>query len=187
MAFKTLKQRKIRTINPDLAKYRERFGCNDITQDHLLQARKALIWRELPNNVLDYKLSIFFGRMKFNAQLSHFTAVSRHCQKCYDRYGSLVDETFAHGSYDCPVLKKMMDQTLWVFGLGTYNNSTAKDLLVWHYYLKQESRERNHGNEAFHKLVMMCIMAHVLYKRSLNQNPTIYLAVDSVCNIIFNI
>ena len=81
VAFKSLKQRKIRTINPDLAKYRERFGCNDITQEHLLLARKALLWRELPNDVLDYNLSIFFGRMKFNAQLSHFTAFSRHCQK----------------------------------------------------------------------------------------------------------
>ena len=58
---------------------------------------------------------------------------------------------------------------------------------MWHYYLKQGSRERNHGNEAFHKLVTMCTMAHVLYKRSLNQNPTIYSAVDSVCNILFNI
>ena len=117
-----------------------------------------MLWRELPNDVLDYNLSIFFGRMKFDAQFSHFTAVSRHCQKCYDRYGSLVDKTFAHGSYDCPVLKKLMDQTLWVFGLGHYNNSTAKDLLVWHYYLKEGSRERN-------------------------QNP----AVDSVCNILFHI
>ena len=41
-----------------------------------------------------------------------------------------------------------MDQTLWVFGLGTNNNSTAKDLLVWHYYFKKGSKERNHGNEA---------------------------------------
>ena len=69
---------------------------------------------------------------------------------------------------------------MWVFGLGTYNNSTAKDLLVWHYYLKQGSRERNHGNEAFHKLFSLCTMVHVLYERSLNQNPTIYSAVDSV-------
>ena len=113
----------------------------------------------MPNDVLDYNISIFFGRMKFNAQLSHFTAISRHCQKCYKRYGSVVDETFSHGSYDCPVLKKLMDQTLWVFGLGTNNNSTAKDLLVWHYYFKNESKERNHGYEAFHKLVKMCTMA----------------------------
>ena len=80
-----------------------------------------------------------------------------------------------------------MDQTLWVFGLGTYNNATAKDLLVWHYYFKNGSRERNHGSEAFHKLVTMCTMAHILYKRSLNQNSTIYSIVDSVCNIISNI
>ena len=65
MALKTLKQRNIKTINPDLEKYRTRFGCNDITQEHLLQARKALLFRELPNDVLDYILSIFFGRMKF--------------------------------------------------------------------------------------------------------------------------
>ena len=104
--------------------------------------------------------------MKFNAQLSHFTAVSRHCQKCFNRYGSFVDETFAHGSYECPVLKNLMDKTLWVFGLGNFNNPTAKDLLVWHYYLKDGSHERNHGREAFHKVVTMCAMAHVLYKRS---------------------
>ena len=124
MAFKSLKQQKIRTINPDLVKYRERFGCNDITQDHLLQARKALLWRELPNDVLDYNLSIFFGRMKFNAQLSHFTAVSRYCQKCFDKNGSYVDETFVKGSYECPVLKNLMDKTLWVFGLNNFNNPT---------------------------------------------------------------
>ena len=80
-----------------------------------------------------------------------------------------------------------MDQTLWVFGLGTNNNSTAKDLLVWHYYFKNGSKERNHGNEAFHKLVTMCTMAHILYKRSLNQNPNIYSIVDSVCKIFHNI
>ena len=80
-----------------------------------------------------------------------------------------------------------MDKTLWVFGLGNFNNPTAKDLLVLHYYLKDGSLERNHGREAFHKVVTMCAMAHVLYKRSLNQNPTIYSIVDSVCNILFNI
>ena len=77
VVLKSLNQWKIRTINPDQAKYRERFGCNDITQEHILLAIKALLWRELPNDVLDYNLSIFFGRMKFNAQLSNFTAVSR--------------------------------------------------------------------------------------------------------------
>ena len=98
MDLESLIQRIVITDKLDLDKYRARFGCNDITQDHLLQARKALLWRTLPNDVLDYNLSIFFGKMKFNAQLSNFTNVERHCQKCFDSFGIRVDEDFAHGS-----------------------------------------------------------------------------------------
>ena len=115
--------------------------------------------------------------MKFNAQLSKFINVDRHCQKCFDSFGIKVDETFAHGSYECPVLKSLIDKTLWVFGLNDFNNSTAKDLLLWHYYFKDGSCKRDHGREAFLKLVSMCSMAHILWKRSQNQNPTIYSTV----------
>ena len=54
MALKSLKQRKIITVKSDLDKYRARFGCNDITQDHLLQARKSMHWRISPNDAFDY-------------------------------------------------------------------------------------------------------------------------------------
>ena len=93
--------------------------------------------------------------MKFNAQLSKFTNVDRHCQKCFDSFGTKVDETFAHGSYECPVLKSLIDKTLWVFGLNDFNNSAAIDLLVRHYYIKKWTHEQNHGCEAFLKIVTM--------------------------------
>ena len=81
---------------------------------------------------------------------------------------------------------------IWLFALSLV--SVYKRLTLWRLSLLKfllfetsSSHERNHGHEAFHKLVTMCTVAHVLYKRSLNQNPTNYSAVDSVCNILFNI
>ena len=48
------------------------------------------------------------GKMKLNAQLSNFTNVERHCQKCFDSFGIKVDEDFVHGYNSWPILKNCL-------------------------------------------------------------------------------
>ena len=82
----------------------------------------------------------------------------------------------------CPVLKKLIDSVLWVFNLQDFDNPTAHDILVWHYYFQQSSQERDHGCETFLKLLTMCSMGHVLWKKTQSQTPSVYCTVELVCN-----
>ena len=40
---------------------------------NILEARRALHWRELGNEILDTNLGLFYGKTKFAAQLSNFS------------------------------------------------------------------------------------------------------------------
>ena len=84
---------------------KSRFGCNDTDTDDILNARRALHWHELGNEILDTNLRLFYGKTKFAAQLSNFVGGNRYCASCKAKYGITVDETFLHGCYNYPNFK----------------------------------------------------------------------------------
>ena len=64
-ALKTVKKGQKLNIEAE----KSRFGCNDTDSDDILEARRALHWRELGNKILDTNLRLFYGKTKFAAQL----------------------------------------------------------------------------------------------------------------------
>ena len=74
-ALKTIKKDQ----KLDIETEKSRFDCPNIEKDDVLEARKALHWLELGNEVLDSNLRLFYGKTKFAAQLSNFAGGSRYC------------------------------------------------------------------------------------------------------------
>ena len=113
---------------------KSRFGCNDTDTDDILNARRALHWQEIGNKILDSNLRLFYGKTKFAAQLSNFAGGDRHCTSCKAKYGITVDETFLHGCYNCPDVKKYYRRVAEIFGFHEVDTLTPKDTFVWRRY-----------------------------------------------------
>ena len=111
-ALKTVK--KGQKINIEAEK--SRFGCKDTDSDDILDARRALHWHELGNEILDTNLRLFYGKTKFAAQLSNFVGGNSYCTSCKAKYGTTVDETFLHGCYNCPNVNKYYRRVVEIFG-----------------------------------------------------------------------
>ena len=77
------------------------------------------------------------GKEKFAAQLSNFAGGDRHCTSCKAKYGNTVDETFLHGCYDCPDVKKYYRRVAEIFGFREVDTLTPKDTFVWKRYYKR--------------------------------------------------
>ena len=103
---------------------KSRFGCQDTDTEIILNARRALHWHEIKNEILDSNWKLFYGKTQFAVQLSNFAGGDRHCTSCKAKYGITVDETFIPGCYDCPDVKKYYRRVVEIFGFHEVDTFT---------------------------------------------------------------
>ena len=51
---------------------KSRFGCDNNDTEIILDARKALHWKEISNETRDANIRLYYGKTMFAAQVSNF-------------------------------------------------------------------------------------------------------------------
>ena len=164
---------------------KSRFGCQDTDTEIILNARRALHWQEINNQILDSNLKLFYGKTKFAAQLSNFVGGNRHCTSCLVKYGKSVDETFIHGCYDCPDVKKHYRRVAEIFGFSDVDTLTPKDTFVWKRYYKR-GLERDFDKEIYFKFINLHVYAELTKSKKYGNQPTISNLCNTICGAILN-
>merc|ERR1711936_753355 len=131
---------------------KSRFGCDNNDTEIVLNARKALHWKELSNETRDANIRLYYGKTMFAAQVSNFAVADRSCSRCKVEDGVTIDETFKHGCYDCPHVKKHFRRVTRIFGFSNTNHLTAKDTFVWKRFFNihtyaELSKSKKYGNQ----------------------------------------
>ena len=164
---------------------KSRFGCNNNDTDIILDARKSLHWKEISNETRDANIRLYYGKTMFAAQVSKFAVGDRHCSRCQVEDGKTVDETFIHGCYDCPYVKKHYKRVADIFGFRDVENLTAKDTFVWKRYYKQ-GLERDFDKEIFFKFINLHTYAELNKQKKYGFQPTFSNLVTKICGAIVN-
>jgi len=162
---------------------KSRFGCDNNDTDIILNARKALHWKELSNETRDTNIRLYYGKTMFAAQVSNFAIADRFCSKCKVEDGVTIDETFKHGCYDCPHVKKHFRRVARIFGFNDTNHLTSKDTFVWKRFFKKGA-ERDHNREIFFKFINMHTYAELSKSKKYGNQPTIFNLVSTICGEI---
>merc|ERR1712236_83151 len=98
----------------------------------------------------------------------------RHCPYCLDTLGRRVDQTFLHGCLECPQVSKLYWSMAQIFGFHETLPLNPKDIFIWKFFYKGVSnKERNHGREAFFKIINMSTAHHINSQRKIGSNATI--------------
>ena len=151
---------------------KSRFGCDNNDTEIILDARKALHWKEISNETRDANIRLYYGKTMFAAQVSNFAVADRYCSRCKMEDGITVDETFIHGCYDCPHVKKHYRRVARIFGFSDANHLTPKDTFVWKRFFKQGA-ERDYEKEVFFKFINMHTYAELNKSKKYGNQPTI--------------
>merc|ERR1712208_211835 len=120
---------------------KSRFGCDNNNTDIIIDARKALHWKEISNETRDANIRLYYGKTMFAAQVSNFAVADRHCSHCKIEDGKTVDEIFIHGCYNCPHVNKHFRRVAGIFGFSGVNSLSAKDTFVWKKLFKQGAEQ----------------------------------------------
>merc|ERR1711895_80600 len=129
-----LYQRRILKI--DISKEKSRFKADNLSADKALLSRQILHWMELRVGCLDTNIKIYHGKTKFGAELSHFSDKDRHCPYCLNTLGRRVDQTFLHGSLECPQVSKLYRGMAQIFGFHETLPPNPKDIFIWKQFFK---------------------------------------------------
>jgi len=164
---------------------KSRFGCQDTDTEIILNARRALHWQEINNQILDTNLKLYYGKTKFAAQLSNFVGGDRHCTSCLAKYGNSVDETFIHGCYDCPDVKKHYQKVAEILRFSNVDTLTPKDTFVWKRYYKR-GLERDFDKEIYFKFINLHVYAELTKSKKYGNQPTISNLCNTICGAILN-
>merc|ERR1712055_55885 len=70
---------------------KSRFGCDNNDTEIILNARKALHWKELSNETRDANIRLYYGKTMFAAQVSNFVVADRSCSRCKVEDGKTID------------------------------------------------------------------------------------------------
>merc|ERR1712215_522182 len=85
-----------------------------------------------------------------------------------------VDQTFFHGCLECPQVSKLYWGMAQIFGFHETLSLNPKDIFIWKKFFKGVgSKERNHGMEAFFKIINMSTAHHINAQRKSGSNATI--------------
>ena len=141
--------------------------------------------QEIKNQILDSNLRLFYGKTKFAAQLSNFAGGDRHCTSCKAKYGITVDESFIHGCYDCPDVKKYYRRVAEIFGFREVDTLTPRDTFVWKRYYKR-GLERDYDKEIFFKFINLHVYAELTKSKKYGNQPTFSTLVNNICGAIIN-
>ena len=162
---------------------KSRFGCDNNDTEIILDARKALHWKELSNETRDANIRLYYGKTMFAAQVSNFAVADRYCSRCKVEDGTTIDETFIHGCYDCPHVKKHFRRVARIFGFSNTNHLTAKDTFVWKRFFKKGA-ERDFNREIFFKFLNIHTYAELSKSKKYGNQPTIFNLVSTICGEI---
>ena len=129
---------------------------------------------ELGVGCLDTNIKIYHGKKKYGAELSHFSDKDRHCPYCLNTLGRRVDQTFLHGSLECPQVSKLYRGMAQIFGFHETLPTNPKDVFIWRKFFKGvNQKERNFGREAFFKIINMSTAHHINNQVKLGSLATI--------------
>ena len=143
---------------------------------------------ELGVGCLDTNIKLYHGKTKYGAELSHFSDRDRHCPYCLDTLGRQVDQTFIHGCLECPQVSKLYRGMAQIFGFHETLPLNPKDIFIWKFFYKGVNKnERNHGKEAFFKIINMSTTHHINSQRKIGSNATIKSTAIFIQNQIKNI
>ena len=97
--------------------------------------------------------------------------------------GITVDETFIHGCYDCPHVKRHYRRVARIFSFSHANHLTPKDTFVWKRFFKQGA-ERDYEKEVFFKFINMHTYAELNKSKKYGNQPMISNLVTTICGAI---
>merc|ERR1711947_36658 len=100
-------------------------------------------------------------------------------------YGNSVDETFIHGCYYCPDVKKHFRRVAKIFGFSNVDTLTPKDTFVWKRYYKR-GLERGFDKEIYFKFINLHIYAELKKSKKYGNQPTFSNLVLKICGAIYN-
>ena len=161
---------------------KSRFGCDNNDTEIIMDARKALHWKEVSNETRDANIRLYYGKTMFAAQVSNFAVADRHCSRCKID-GITVDETFVHGCYDCPHINKHFRRVASIFGFSDAKNLSVKDTFVWKKFFKKGA-ERDFEREIFFKFINMHAYAELNKSKKYGNQPTLSNLVTTICGAI---
>merc|ERR1712215_250239 len=137
-------QRKLLKI--DISKEKSRFKADNLSTDEALLSRQSLHLMELGVGCLGTNIKIYHGKKKFGSELSHFSNKDRHCPYCLNTLGCQVDQTFLHGSLECPQISKLYRGMAQIFCFHETLPSNPEDIFIWKICFKGVNlNERNYG------------------------------------------
>ena len=131
-------------------------------------------------------ICVYSTETKFAAQLSYFEGGNRHCPSCLASYNITVDQTFLHGCFYCPHIKKYYQRIAQIFGFCEVESLTPKDTFVWKRFYKR-GNERDYDKEVFFKLLNLSVHAEIVQSRKFGNPPTYSGMVNQICGTILNI
>merc|ERR1712090_121472 len=121
--------------------------------------------------------------IEFPFSSSRAIVTYRYCSKCKVEDGVTIDETFRHGCYDCPHVKKHYRRVARIFGFSDTNHLTYKDTFIWKkFFIK--GAERDHNREIFFKFINMHIYAELSKTKKYGNQPTTHSMVSTICGEI---
>merc|ERR1712030_274028 len=80
---------------------KNRFGCDNSDTEIILNACKALHWREISNETRDANIRVHYGKTMFAAQVSNFAIADRYCSKCKVEDGVTIAYFSPMDTYIC--------------------------------------------------------------------------------------
>merc|ERR1712215_113126 len=94
-----------------------------------------------------------------------------------------VDQTFLHGCLECPQVSKLYRGMAQIFGFHETLPLNPKDIFIWKKIYKGVNKnDRNHGKEAFFKIINMSTAHHINTQIKLGS----YATIKSTANFIQN-
>merc|ERR1712120_20542 len=177
-----------RLLKIDISKEKSQFKADNLCTDEALLSRQSLHWMELGVGCLDTNIKLYHGKKKFGAEISHFSDKDRHCSYCLDTLGRRVDQTFLHGSLECPQVSKLYRGMAQIFGFHETLPTNPKDVFIWRKFFKGvNQKERNFGREAFFKIINMSTAHHINNQIKLGSYATITSTANYIQNQFKNI
>ena len=100
-----------------------------------------------------------------------------------------MDQTFIHGCLECPQVSKLYRGMAQIFGFHKTLPLNPKDIFIWKKFYKGVGiKERNHGREAFYKVINMSTAHHINLQRKSGSDATIKSTANfiqqQICNIL---
>ena len=96
-----------------------------------------------------------------------------------------MDETFIHGCYDCPEIKKYYRKVEEIFGFREVDTLTLKDTFLWKRYYKR-GLERDFDKEIFFKFINLHVFAELSKSKKYGNQPTFSSLANTICGAIIS-